>query len=283
MGGLGNQLFQYAAATSYGRRTGRSIQLDLSRCREPYQTHGSILTQLKLPVDLELSPAREQSAFTLKLKEFGARSRFLYKSKNVVDGRYVPYVLGYDPNLYDNSKTIVTGFYQSYRYIEDLPDSFRKIGIVEVTPWHTAMSKLITKETLVIHIRRGDYEKFQQFGLLSSTYYSNAIEIALSRFNPKNIVCFSDNISTARDLLSSQKEDIQFINKPPEELDSSSLHLMSQSGAIVIANSSFSWWAAMLNQPKHVVAPATWFRVLTSPKDLLPPHWDLCESDWTDS
>jgi hypothetical protein len=56
---------------------------------------------------------------------------------------------------------------------------------------------------------------------------------------------------------------------------------MSLASANVIANSTFSWWAAALNQNKgFVVAPDKWFRGLEDPKDLIPPDWILVKSQW---
>jgi hypothetical protein len=281
MGGLGNQLFQYTAAISYSRRTSRSVALDLSLCRKPYNSRSSLLTDLRLSSDIHLIPSRDRSRLAAKLSAIASHPRILHKLEHLTEDRYISSVLGYDPKVYDSSNSFIVGFFQSYKYLEDLPESFRNIGVSNITSWQADISRSVNEDTQVIHIRRGDYETLQDsFGLLSSTYYKNAIDIALSQFAPRNIVCFSDNISTARDLLASLKLDIQFIGKPSKEPDASSLYLMSQSGAIVIANSTFSWWAATLNRRKLVIAPENWFRSSTPPNDLIPPEWVLCASDW---
>jgi hypothetical protein len=59
------------------------------------------------------------------------------------------------------------------------------------------------------------------------------------------------------------------------------LTIMSLSDDLVIANSSFSWWAGMLGNPlKNVYCPAKWFRNLEDPKDLYPPNWNIVDSAW---
>jgi hypothetical protein len=283
MGGLGNQLFQFAAAASYGRRTNHSVALDLSLCRKPFNVHSSLLTDLTIAPGIIIIPSRDKSLLAARLSAIASKSRILPKSRYLAEDKFISNVIGYDPNLYKNSSAVVEGYFQSYKYLEDLPRSFQEIGVSVVTSWQIETSKLIDQHTLVIHVRRGDYETLQDsFGLLSSTYYKCAIDLALSRFTPRNIVCFSDNISVAKDLLEGNKLDIQYISKPSEEPDASSLYLMSRSGAIVIANSTFSWWAAKLNRHKLVVAPENWFRSLTPPNDLIPPDWILCSSDWVD-
>ena len=281
MGGLGNQLFQYMAAVSYSRKIDGFVSLDLSQCRKPYNSRSSVLTDLKLPLDMHFIPSRDRSRLAAKFRTIALQSRVRHRTEGSIKDIYISDVLGYDPKLYDSSNSLVVGFFQSYKYLEDLPENFRSIEVADVTPWQAATSKEINEDTLVIHIRRGDYETLKDsFGLLSSTYYKNSIDVALSNFTPKNMVCFSDDIATARELLKSLKLDIKFICKPEKEPDASSLYLMSQSGAIVIANSSFSWWAAMLNQRKLVVAPQDWFRNSVPPNDLIPSEWLLCPSDW---
>lgn len=283
MGGLGNQLFQYTAAASYSRKTGGFVSLDLSQCRKPFNSRNSLLTDLKLPFDIPFIPSRDRSRVATKFKTIAFQSGIFKGREGSIEDVYTSKVLGYDPKLYECSDSRVVGFFQSYKYLEDLPESFRNIEVAGVTSWQTATAKEINEKTLVIHIRRGDYEILKDsFGLLSSNYYKNSIEVALSHFTPKNIICFSDNISTAKELLASLNLDIKFVCKPEREPDASSLYLMSLSGAIVIANSSFSWWAATLNQRKIVVAPKDWFRTTVPPNDLMPSQWLRCPSDWID-
>ena len=71
---------------------------------------------------------------------------------------------------------------------------------------------------------------------------------------------------------------------PPENVsDAEILILMSHASRVVIANSTFSWWAARINaENKTVIAPSTWFRGMLAPKDLMPPEWTTIPSQWMD-
>jgi hypothetical protein len=73
---------------------------------------------------------------------------------------------------------------------------------------------------------------------------------------------------------------VQFAESP-ENYPEEDLMLMSQSDALIMSNSSFSWWAAQLgNRSKIVVCPTKWFRDIMDPEGLIPPEWNQWESQW---
>jgi hypothetical protein len=94
--------------------------------------------------------------------------------------------------------------------------------------------------------------------------------------------CFSDDIIAAKELLRNLEISIpiQFA-EPQDNNPEESLMLMSRSTVLIMANSSFSWWAAQLgNRSKFVVCPSKWFRNMLEPYDLIPPNWHREESNW---
>jgi hypothetical protein len=92
----------------------------------------------------------------------------------------------------------------------------------------------------------------------------------------------SDDISEAKKLLASILPPNTIWVNPPKGTDAvESLVLMSQGAGNIIANSTFSWWGAALNEKSLVtVAPKKWFKGMQDPKDLYPPDWLLVESSW---
>ena len=134
-----------------------------------------------------------------------------------------------------------------------------------------------------MHVRRKDYCSARNtIGLLSREYYEEAIFYLETVLPHSDVWVFSDDISEAKDLLdgiSSTK--ITWIEPPNNSDPAESLVLMSYGEGIIMANSSFSWWAAATgNVAKKVVAPSPWFRNLEEPELLIPNNWYLIPSRW---
>jgi len=121
-----------------------------------------------------------------------------------------------------------------------------------------------------VHIRRGDYlNKIHKHPTQPKEYYYSAF----SQFNEDiHFLIFSDDIEWCKNNL--KYKYLYFIE---EELDYISLYLMSLCNHNIIANSSFSWWGAWLNQEtnKKVIAPSNWFgkNKKLNTKDLIPSKW----------
>jgi hypothetical protein len=133
----------------------------------------------------------------------------------------------------------------------------------------------------VIHVRRGDYVGNLGAGLLSSEYYNYAIRILNG--SQRNIWVFSDDIQVAKGEFSKYStSNWRWIGSSELSSPSQNLYLMSLAKDIVIANSTFSWWGAMLNHKKNVVAPEKWSRNQEDPRDLYPPEWKTIQSSWVE-
>jgi hypothetical protein len=149
------------------------------------------------------------------------------------------------------------------------------------------MEKLVKEERpIIIHIRRGDYLQYvNTIGVLTLSYYQQALEL-ISQDTESKYWIFSDCLETSNDFAlfaNLPREDTRIINPPKKSTDSESLRLMSLGRAIVISNSTFSWWAARFSdRDAEVVAPATWYRNLESPKDFHLSNWKVSPSIWFD-
>lgn len=157
------------------------------------------------------------------------------------------------------------GYFQSEKYFKDYKDDIRFL----LTPLSSSSPML--SNTASIHVRRGDYLKFNKaFEQLDLGYYTKAISI----LNAKKYIVFSDDIDWCKKTF--RGNEFSFSEGTSEVED---LVLMSKCEHNIIANSSFSWWGAWLNNNpnKKVIAPSKWFGPELSPthntKDLIPKEW----------
>jgi hypothetical protein len=197
--------------------------------------------------------------------------------------------VGYDPALETHvSESLMFGYFQTYKYLEHpkvrkLVDS---LFVSSTSEWFDkCSSEMLEIPTISVHIRRGDYMDVQDsFGVLNGDYYNSAIKFTLKNSSIKyaRVLVFSDDIAAAKQIFSKLEVSlpVQFAESP-EDLPEETLFLMSKSDALIISNSSFSWWAAQLgNKSKFVVRPSKWFRAMSDPQDLFPPEWHQQESQW---
>ena len=142
------------------------------------------------------------------------------------------------------------------------------------------IAKNIKKENAVsVHIRRGDYLRkkiiYEWHGVMEKEYYAKAFELMHAKTKATRAYYFTDDVDwVAKNLLPSFNGEIISANITKSHYED--LYLMSQCRHNIIANSSFSWWAAWLNDhsDKIVIAPEKWFG--NGPKDtqdIIPPGW----------
>jgi hypothetical protein len=143
---------------------------------------------------------------------------------------------------------------------------------VVMEPWQELSN---IEKPIVVHIRRGDYKYEDQFGLLSCDYYSRAIaEIDdLSASSYGVVWLFSDEMEIAKQILLDIGRPIRYFGA--EFSTKSAFELMRLGHAFIIANSSFSYWAAALAHKFDVmvICPNPWFIGIDSSANLIPPRW----------
>jgi hypothetical protein len=277
VGGLGNQLFCYFAGYSVATRASLSLVLDTSDLKSGRSTHKVSIESFILPGKLIYN--NENKTVYLLRRIF---KRLIRVSKIQVGKNYISNVVGYDSNLNSITKSIsLSGYFQSYKYVEPYLLLFKDLKLRKPNKHFLEIRKQITSSpSTAIHVRRGDYLNLShQFGLLDSIYYRNAFEIIKELHPNQNVYIFSDDIRIAKKLLSGiVPSNSWWIDEKFGAAES--LLLMSYSSAIIIANSTFSWWGAMLGNEKTVIAPKKWFKSLNDPEFLYPPSWKLITSHW---
>jgi len=277
-GGLGNQLFILTAGSYYSLKNKENVIFDLSSYTNRNKPHASDIRSLSPDVIFQYRPYR----WIVKagLEQISKRALFsTYRSSSV----------GYDPALESQVlENEVFGFFQTYKYLEqpEVRHLIDSLFLGSTSEWFDkCSSEMLESPTISVHIRRGDYMNHQDsFGILSSDYYNSAIKFTLENSSTKyaRVLVFSDDFVLAKKLFSNVEVSlpVQFAESP-ENLPEETLVLMSKSDALVISNSSFSWWAAQLgNKSKFVVRPSKWFRAMSDPQDLFPPEWHQQESQW---
>ena len=250
-GGLGNMMFQVASAKGISSNNSHTVSSDFSH----------VGTLHKLPKEYKSNIFRNLKQLTEPIT--GERvdvSKFEYSDVKV-----------------NRVHTQLTGYLQSPKYFNHIKDE-----IIEFfAPTQEVNSYIENKygnlDTFVsLHIRRGDYTKLSQHHHnLDIKYYENAIDY----FQGHNFMVFSDDIEWCKSHFDFSPDSV-FVEGEEDYID---LYIMSKCKHNVIANSTFSWWAAYLNNNpnKVVVYPDKWFGPLNSQfktKDLFPDEW-ICLSE----
>jgi Glycosyl transferase family 11 len=284
-GGLGNQLFQFATALSLAQRQKTKVFLDLSWFNKDHIKAGETPRAYALNVyDLE-SYVSYQSGFNFWERKYSSRwINFLIRKYIKFGATYIrEESTNFNPELLKSLPPIwLDGYWQSYKYFEDIQDLLRKIiGTPrEMSPQTSAMlSRIKASESICIHVRRGDYVTNQSaaefHGLCGLNYYYAGLDLIVKNLNQPHAYIFSDDplwVKYNFNLdIPSTVVDINGSENAHQDL-----WLMAACRHFLIANSSLSWWGAWLsgNSNKIVVAPKQWFlNNQYSTEDLIPLNW----------
>lgn len=252
-GGLGNQMFQYA----YGRAlelAGKKVIFSIFFMKDG---HAKIDTAREFKLD----------KFNIKTKAEFTNNK--YRLQNLINR--IKNKLGFKGN----------GWWQNEKYFIDIENNIRQEFTLKnpLSEKYTNIIKQIENtESVSVHVRRGDYVNNSKTKALHDVcgldYYEKAIDIIKAQINNPTFFVFSDDIDWAAKNLPVNPNAYYVSNLKGEDFEE--LALMSQCKHNIIANSTFSWWGAWLNNNpgKIVVAPKQWFTNKTSNEmGILPKSW----------
>lgn len=282
IGGLGNQMFQYAAARALSQTRQQPLFLDISDF-EDYRLHRFELMRIfDCHADIANAPqVREMLGWRAgrKIRKLLRRPRFgwLSGSRMVVEPHF-----HYWGGLFDApDDCYLSGYWQSERYFSDIAQTIRQDFVFKypLAGENAELSERIAACNAVsLHIRRGDYvTDARTRNVLQPCpldYYRKSIAFVAEKVPSPCFFIFSDDIAWSSEHL---KNDFPCIyvghNRGGESYRD--MQLMSLCRHNIIANSSFSWWGAWLNSNpgKIVVAPKHWFSNQTDARDLIPHEW----------
>jgi len=271
MGGLGNQLFQYAAGINVHKFSSKNPKFSLTGLLAAKNTPRLYMLGDLLKPDDFVTHGRIKLA-SLKLLSIVFPSIWV-SEKELRD---------FPLDRLTRKSRVLLGYFQRHVYVDAVATEIIK-SMSQSEVFAPVVSAPVSND-IAVHIRFGDYltnlETKKFHGLTEMSYYVNAVRTLQSLHNFDRIVLYSDDpVKAYSDFRAAfGTSDIPLVTKDgSSELED--LAGMSSSRGLVISNSTFSWWAAWIGTQLHecdVVAPRPWFAVL-SPADenLLPLNWTV--------
>lgn len=290
-GGLGNQMFQYAAAKKIALLHKTILKSDILE----YQSGNLRRYELGcFELDLQVAVSEEIELFIGKDPKINFKkikykiTRFFKEYKYIKQPQF--YYQYHSGILASSPNTYLEGYWQSEKYFESIDQKIRHDFTFKspLSGKNKILAEQIVNENSVsIHIRRGDYinnDTTNEFhGLCSIEYYKNSIRYMQENTDQPGFYIFSDDSDWVKENLRIENSPVVFVADNKNENSFEDMRLMSLCKHNIIANSSFSWWAAWLNAnpAKMVLAPEKWFnpesrwyvqyKINTS--DILPEKW----------
>lgn len=295
-GGLGNQLFQFAAALSI---KGSKIQL-LSKLGRPRLNSEFLpaIASFALPTNVSLFSEKFSSRFLTKVYGYVLRTGISPRNwETLIPVKHLTILaanlilsvsyrkklkigaasgVGYS-KISAKNNTII-GYFQTYRFAQ-LPHVNTQLQALQLARENAVVEKYakLSKEEkpIVVHMRLGDYLVESSFGIPSQEYYRSAIYSLFSEFPNSKLWLFSDDPVEARKIFPQELAHKLRLVEEIETDPAAILECMRFGVAYVIANSTFSWWGAFLSHTANppVIFPSPWFQGMDDPIDLTPEKW----------
>jgi hypothetical protein len=291
-GGFGNQLFQFATAYASAKRNQCELKLDLSFYDSEQYTKWFKLDRMNVQFqrasneEINLLKNKTTSSLLFRiLNKIGFRSQY-NKSIDYFDSP------GFeaDRNIFSpNGSAYISGWCAKEDYFNDVREDLITLYQPKKPLTNAAkhyLDKIKKNNSVSVHIRRGDYIGLEHFfRILPIEYYTDAIHNMSNHIIEPVFYFFSNDLDWVKGNIP-QQNNFVFVNLRQYpgydgEDDIEDFYLMKNCNNNIIANSSFSWWAAYLNtnDQKQIIAPEIWYN---------DPFWQgtmskkhICPSSWT--
>jgi hypothetical protein len=300
LGGLGNQMFQYAFGRVLSLRTGAPLLLDKTLLED--HRPGVHTTNRNYALDifaLDANFARRRDVRHYHPFGTGRSGKALFHlRKRLAGAGLLPATLGlaemvreksfsFDSAMLDTATPLyAAGLWQSWKYFEGQEAQIRQ----DFTFRHAlgdageALARRLGEpDSVILHIRRGDYVSVAQnaelLGFVGMDYYNYAVEHIRGLIEKPRFFVFSDDLEWSRQELPQFGLDANYVDlAAPDGVPQHAfeMQLMSRGANFIIANSTFSWWSAWLggDRARNVVVPERWFADSSvDAGDLSPPRW----------
>ena len=264
-GGLGNQMFQYALITALKKKYNEEVLADI-HYMNGYDRHNGIELEKIFPIKLELATREDIKRLSFYTATY-KRHKYLKwlhirKPSTIVEILSKPY----HGDVFTPKSRYYDGYWQDPQYYSDIRNELSacftfKNPLSEKN--QAALNTICSCPSVGIHIRRGDYLKKGRYrGICDIDYYTKAISLLKKRIQNPHFFLFSNDIEWCTQnimpiIAGCEQTMIDWNTGSDSYVD---MQLMSNCNSLIIANSSFSWWAAYLGRKKDmVIAPKTWF------------------------
>lgn len=281
MGGLGNQMFQYALGRALATKLNLPLRIDISGF-ERYRLHryqlSPVFAGLEVATPEDLQNLIGWRAWPIA-KRFVAKPQLSWmRGRQFVVEPHLPY---WSEIERVTGPTYLVGYWQSEKYFHAIDPTIRD-SFAFAQPLSLQNQQVVDEiknnQSVSLHIRRGDYVQNSQtlaiHGICSLDYYLEAIAYIAQRIEKPKFFIFSDDMKWVK---SNLKIDFPcvYIDHNTGLESYNDMRLMSQCQHNIVANSSFSWWGAWLNANPHkiVIAPKKWYANQNDVRDLCPATW----------
>ena len=297
-GGLGNQLFQLTAGIS---RNNLELVFDCGLGIPRLNGDGKPdIQDFKMPQHVIFKYSKKPNRFFSKFsgyvlrqglaptkleKFFGLRSLMPFVLGKILFFRYGRQVKviqarnnGYFHMNEETRNEYLVGYFQSYHWSE-LPDVARQLKSLSLLnpsqPLLSFIQEISGTNSLLIHVRLGDYKNEKNFGIPNAQYYKAALEEITKVHNIEKILLFSNEPISALTYIPSDYHNQILVVPDFNGSAAETLEAMRYAKHYIIGNSSLSWWGAKLSYSENpkVIAPRPWFEVAPEPRKLIPDTW----------
>lgn len=288
IGGLGNQMFQYAAGRALANKLDAKLKVDATAFKT-YKLHAYGLdcfkAQIHFATEKEVNSFKQPSQLPpVRLPRFIGNIFKIPPQKNIVCEKH----FHFDPCFFKvKEDAYLQGFWVSEKYFQNIADIIRKDFKFKhplIDKNKQLMEKIKELNSISIHVRRGDYvsdKAANEFhGTCSLGYYQRCVALIVQRIENPVFFIFSDDPGWTKQNLKPKFPTIYVSDNQNKNYED--LQLMSCCKHNIIANSTFSWWAAWLNNnsDRIVLVPKKWFnKAPYNTKDLIPKSWERIKSN----
>jgi hypothetical protein len=300
VGGLGNQLFQYANARANNPEKKLQLIFEFGVKNQKHSLNKEItdltidnydsITFVKRLFRVKRilhnlilrtsSPCKNQAKF-LSIRRFShSIAKLIFNCLHLGRISVISQTgIGYsNPGLETNQKnTFQIGYFQHHKWdnYELVYNHLKSLSVKDPSPvFLDYTNSFLSKKVLIVHCRLGDYALEKNFGIPTKRYFDNAINYQLNQMDYDELVFFT-NDKSGSDKFIDRKFKARVIAEDSGLSASETLELMRLGSGYVISNSTFSWWGAFLSRSENalVVCPTPWFIALKEPQGLIPPNW----------
>ena len=260
-GGLGNQLFQYAAGYSLAKRLGQELLIDssfyptqaLRGYKLPFLAIDYTTQVEQLPINFRIEKNKYINKLfrILDVRKFGINNQYLLETRSEIMQDF--FTIN-KPTIY------LDGYYQSEKYFID----YREELLAQFVPNYSfepeyieAKKHICETNAIAVHVRRGDFVETQGNSnpnryVLDDGYYKKCIQYIQTHIEKPYYMWFSDDIEWVKKNFGDAK-DSRFISLNTTHPDIDEMMLMTECKHIITANSTFSWWAAWMKKHDGII------------------------------